>query len=101
MIRLVFVAMAIVLCFGLCVSGEVSASSCGRAEVQAACSSYAHVPLRRGQIRRAERRARRAHNQALRRSHGSCGYAVVRAGCAGVSVVATPVEVHVAAPCCD
>jgi hypothetical protein len=107
MIKASFACLAILLGIGLCSSDKADASGCGRAEVQAACASSHHVVhLRRGQIRRAERRARRAHRQALR---GSCGYAevnntcghTVRVGCAGVAVVAPSVEVHVAAPCCD
>jgi len=99
MIKACFVGLALLLGVGLSID-KVDASGCGRAEAQAACAGahYEYVrPLRRGQIRRAQRRARRAHRQSLR---GSCGYAEVHAGCAGVAVVAPPVEVHVAAPCC-
>ena len=101
MIKAVFASLAILLGVGLCASDQVAASSCGRAEVQAACAGHAHVvPLRRGQIRRANRRAARLHRRAERQAHGSCGYAEVRVGCSGVSVIA-PVAVVEVPACCD
>jgi len=108
MIKATITTLALLLGIGLCAGDKADASGCGRAEAQAACAGHHEYvrPLRRGQIRRAERRARRAHRQELRRScgyaevHNTCGH-TVRAGCAGVAVVAAPVEVHVAAPCCD
>ena len=100
MIKAVFASLAILLGVGLCASDQVAASSCGRAEVQAACAGHAHVVhLRRGQIRRAERRARREHRRAARQSYG-CSHAEVRASCAGVAVVTPAVVVEVPA-CCD
>jgi len=101
MIKAVFASLAILLGIGLSAGEKADASGCGRAEVQAACSSHAHVvPLRRGQIRRANRRAARLHRRAERQAHGSCGYAEVRVGCSGVSVIA-PVAVVEVPACCD
>ena len=101
MIKASFVCLAILLEIGLSDGEKADASGCGRAEVHAASSSHAHVvPLRRGQIRRANRRAARLHRRAERQAHGSCGYAEVRAGCAGVAVVTPAVVVEVPA-CCD
>ena len=97
MIKAVFASLAILLGVGLSID-KVDASGCGRAG-----HNLIAVPLRRGQIRRAERRARRAHRQAAR----GCGYAEVaatcsapRVRCGGVAVVTPAVVVEVPA-CCD
>ena len=103
MIKAVFASLAILLGVGLSID-KVDASGCGRAEVQAICAGHTQVVhLRRGQIRRAERRARREHRRAAR----GCGYAEVAATCAaprvrcgGVAVVTPAVVVEVPA-CCD
>ena len=114
MIKAVFASLAILLGVGLSAGDKADASGCGRAEVQAVCAGHnlIAVPLRRGQIRRAERRARREHRRAVCEAPvaATCSAAAVyapattcaapRVRCGGVAVVTPAVVVEVPA-CCD
>jgi hypothetical protein len=97
MIKWTIGALAVLLFIGLGANYEASGSGCGLAEVQGCFSGHYSVPLRAGQIRRAQRRAgrahRKAHRQALRRSCSpvaGCAYShhvhLQPVGCGGVAV---------------
>ena len=100
-IKSTLAVLAISLGLALCSSDQAVGSSCGRAEVQAACGGYS-MPLRRGQVRRAQRRearaARRQHRLSRRATCGVAATCAAPVGCGGVAVITPQVQVHVAAP---
>ena len=102
-IKSTIAALAITVGLALCSSDTVTASSCGRAEVQAIVSCHT-VALRPGQVRRAQRRdARAARRQSRLNARAACHQVANCAaprGC-GVAVIVPQVRVEVGSACCE
>lgn len=92
MVKVTLIILGLLVGGALMSDATATASSCGgQAQAQASCGYTAcggvARPLRPGQIRRAQRRAVRAHNKAVRRA--SC------------SVATCATMVMVTDPCCN
>lgn len=103
-IRSTLGVLALCTIIGLCAGSKVTASSCGRAEVQAACAGqHSYVRVRAGQVRRAQRRearaARRSYHQATRAACHVATNCAAPMRCSGVAVMVPVVEVTVGAAC--
>jgi len=104
MIKCLIGTMVILLGVALNTDSKAVAESCGRSVAAHGCSS---VHLRPGQVRRINRRAARAHRQAVRHSYrghvvSSCGQVHTEASCGraqpprcGGVAIAAPVTVAV------
>ena len=106
-IKSTIAALAILLGSTLWSGQPATADSCGGVAVPAGCAgAHDAIVLRRGQVRRAHRRAARAARRSYRdNARAACGVAVTCAAparCGGVLVAVPAVTVEVnACPSCE